>query len=66
MILTRLVIQFRRGFKRNEKPICLSSTRFIAHLVNQQVVSTIYYNHSQPVMMFIQIKSTFPLTLNLL
>lgn len=37
MILTRLVIQFRRGFRRNEKPVCLSSTRFIAHLVNQQV-----------------------------
>ena len=37
MILTRLIIQFRRGFQRNEKPICSSSTRFIAHLVNQQV-----------------------------
>ena len=37
-MLTRLVLQFRRGFRRNDKPICLSSTRFIAHLVNQQVV----------------------------
>ena len=33
------MIQFRRGFKRNDKSICLSTTRFIAHLVNQQVVS---------------------------
>lgn len=37
-MLTRLVLQFRRGFRRNDKPICLTSTRFIAHLVNQQVV----------------------------
>ncbi|XP_062580722.1 pre-mRNA-splicing factor CWC22 homolog [Saccostrea cucullata] len=37
LILRRLVIQFRRGFKRNDKNLCLSSTRFIAHLVNQQV-----------------------------
>lgn len=39
LILRRLVIQFRRGFKRNDKTLCLSSTQFIAHLVNQQVVS---------------------------
>ncbi|KAL3855231.1 hypothetical protein ACJMK2_014451 [Sinanodonta woodiana] len=38
LILRRLVIQFKRGFKRNDKNICLSSTRFIAHLVNQQMV----------------------------
>ncbi|ESP01900.1 hypothetical protein LOTGIDRAFT_138828, partial [Lottia gigantea] len=37
LILKRLVIQFRRGFRRNDKNLCLSSTRFIAHLVNQQV-----------------------------
>ncbi|XP_060589870.1 pre-mRNA-splicing factor CWC22 homolog [Ruditapes philippinarum] len=37
LILRRLIIQFRRGYKRNDKNICLSSTRFIAHLVNQQV-----------------------------
>jgi pre-mRNA-splicing factor CWC22 len=38
LILRRLVIQFRRGYKRNDKALCLSTTRFIAHLVNQQVV----------------------------
>ncbi|KAJ8320012.1 hypothetical protein KUTeg_001599 [Tegillarca granosa] len=37
LILRRLVIQFRRGYKRNDKNLCLSTTRFIAHLVNQQV-----------------------------
>jgi len=38
LILKRLVIQFRKGFKRNDKQLCLASLRFIAHLVNQQVV----------------------------
>ncbi|KAH3752088.1 hypothetical protein DPMN_186698, partial [Dreissena polymorpha] len=37
LVLKRLIIQFRRGYKRNDKSICLSATRFIAHLVNQQV-----------------------------
>ncbi|KAK7111884.1 pre-mRNA-splicing factor CWC22 homolog [Littorina saxatilis] len=37
LILQRLVLQFKRGFRRNDKNICLSSTRFVAHLVNQQV-----------------------------
>ena len=32
-----LIITFQRAFKRNDKKICLSSVRFIAHLVNQQV-----------------------------
>ncbi|XP_013385068.1 pre-mRNA-splicing factor CWC22 homolog [Lingula anatina] len=37
LILKRLIIQFKRGFRRNDKNICLTATRFIAHLVNQQV-----------------------------
>ena len=37
LIGSRLVLVFRRGFKRNDKNACLSSVRFIAHLVNQQV-----------------------------
>ncbi|XP_047738493.1 pre-mRNA-splicing factor CWC22 homolog [Hyalella azteca] len=37
LLLNRLIIQFRRGVKRNDKSICLSSSRFIAHLMNQQV-----------------------------
>lgn len=37
LIATRLVLAFRRAFKRNNKNACLSSVRFIAHLVNQQV-----------------------------
>ncbi|GAA94446.1 uncharacterized protein L969DRAFT_97347 [Mixia osmundae IAM 14324] len=37
LLLTRLVLQFRRSFKRNDKPTCHASATFIAHLVNQQV-----------------------------
>lgn len=37
LLLNRLVIQFRKAFKRNDKAVCLSSTTFIAHLCNQQV-----------------------------
>ena len=36
LLLKRLIIQFRKAFKRNDKAVCLSSTTFIAHLCNQQ------------------------------
>ena len=38
LLLKRVIHQFRRAFKRNDKIACTSATRFIAHLVNQQVV----------------------------
>lgn len=38
LLLQRLVVQFRKAFKRNDKAVCMSSTTFIAHLCNQQVV----------------------------
>ncbi|KAI1854534.1 hypothetical protein JX266_000652 [Neoarthrinium moseri] len=38
LLVKRLVMQFRKAFKRNDKAVCLSSVMFIAHLVNQQVV----------------------------
>lgn len=41
LLLHRLVIQFKRGFRRNDKAICLSSSRFIAHLINQRVAHEI-------------------------
>jgi pre-mRNA-splicing factor CWC22 len=37
LLLSRLIIQFRKAFKRNDKAVCISSTTFIAHLCNQQV-----------------------------
>jgi pre-mRNA-splicing factor CWC22 len=30
-------VQFKRAFKRNDKPICMAVSKFIGHLVNQQV-----------------------------
>ncbi|CAD1477251.1 unnamed protein product, partial [Heterotrigona itama] len=38
LILKRL---FKRGFRRNDKPLCISSGTFIAHLVNQRVAHEI-------------------------
>ena len=37
LLVNRLIIQFRKSFKRNDKSVCHSSTTFIAHLINQQV-----------------------------
>jgi pre-mRNA-splicing factor CWC22 len=41
LVLTRLISQFRRSFKRNDKIVCHSTTTFIAHLVNQTVAHEI-------------------------
>ncbi|CAH3187244.1 unnamed protein product, partial [Porites evermanni] len=41
LLLRRLILLFRRAYRRNDKAVCLSSTRFIAHLVNQQVAHEI-------------------------
>ena len=37
LLLTRLILQFRKAYKRNDKAVCLSSTTFIAHLCNHQI-----------------------------
>ncbi|KAL8872917.1 MAG: hypothetical protein Q9174_001534 [Haloplaca sp. 1 TL-2023] len=41
LLIHRLIVQFKKAFKRNDKAVCLSSTMFIAHLVNRQVVHEI-------------------------
>ncbi|KAJ6630212.1 armadillo-type protein [Mycena sp. CBHHK59/15] len=41
LILARLISQFRRAFKRNDKIVCHSTTTFLAHLVNQAVAHEI-------------------------
>ncbi|KAI1816052.1 hypothetical protein GGS20DRAFT_268609 [Poronia punctata] len=38
LLVKRLVIQFRKAFRRNDRAVASSSTTFLAHLVNQQVV----------------------------
>ena len=34
-------MQFRRAYKRNDKPVCLATSTFLAHLVNQRVIHEI-------------------------
>ena len=38
LIVKRLISSFRRTYQRNDKTTCLACSRFIAHLVNQNVV----------------------------
>ncbi|KAI8938020.1 pre-mRNA-splicing factor cwc22 [Plenodomus lindquistii] len=38
LLTRRLIVQFRKSFRRNDKAVCLSSTMFLSHLVNTQVV----------------------------
>ncbi|XP_077128714.1 pre-mRNA-splicing factor CWC22 homolog [Ranitomeya variabilis] len=37
LILKRLILNFRKGYRRNDKTLCLTSSKFVAHLVNQNV-----------------------------
>lgn len=41
LLLKRLVSQFKKAYKRNDKAQCLVTSKFIAHLVNQQVAHEI-------------------------
>ncbi|KAJ9126096.1 pre-mRNA-splicing factor cwc22 [Naganishia onofrii] len=41
LVLVRLISQFRRAFKRNDKIVCHATSTFIAHLVNQGVAHEI-------------------------
>ena len=44
LLLKRLILNFKRGFKRNDKTRCTSSVRFIGHMVNQQVPASFWVN----------------------
>ncbi|KAM7183718.1 Pre-mRNA-splicing factor [Rhypophila sp. PSN 637] len=41
LLVKRLIIRFRKAFKRSDKPVLVSSTVFMAALINQQVVSEV-------------------------
>ncbi|OMO83302.1 MIF4G-like, type 3 [Corchorus capsularis] len=41
LLLTRVLVQFKRAFKHNDKAQLLSTVKFVAHLVNQQVANDI-------------------------
>eukprot|EP01022_Parablepharisma_sp_SALTPOND_P003399 TRINITY_DN1135_c0_g1_i1.p1 TRINITY_DN1135_c0_g1~~TRINITY_DN1135_c0_g1_i1.p1 ORF type:complete len:843 (+),score=114.55 TRINITY_DN1135_c0_g1_i1:11264-13792(+) len=38
LLIHRYIQQFQRSFKRNNKLVCMATTKMLAHLVNQQVV----------------------------
>uniref|UniRef100_A0A8C5BER0 Pre-mRNA-splicing factor CWC22 homolog n=1 Tax=Gadus morhua TaxID=8049 RepID=A0A8C5BER0_GADMO len=37
LMLKRLVLSFRKGYRRNDKQQCLTASKFVAHLINQNV-----------------------------
>lgn len=39
LIVRRVIQQFQRAFKRNNKLVCMATTKMLAHLINQQVLS---------------------------
>ncbi|UYV71636.1 CWC22 [Cordylochernes scorpioides] len=41
LLLNRLVVQFKKSFTRNNKLLCMSSAKFIAHLTNHEVLNEI-------------------------
>ena len=38
LLLHRVIAQFKRAYKRNDKPVCVGCAKFLAHLINQGVV----------------------------
>ena len=38
LLVRRLVVQFRKSFRRNDKAVAVASSTFLSHLVNTQVV----------------------------
>jgi pre-mRNA-splicing factor CWC22 len=43
LVVKRVVLQFRRAFKRNDKAVCVAATKFLAAMVNQQVCRVLYF-----------------------
>jgi len=39
LIVTRVMILFKRSYHRNNKIVCMATTRMIAHLINQKVLT---------------------------
>jgi hypothetical protein len=38
LLLHRVIAQFKRAYKRNDKPITIAAAKFLAHLINQGVL----------------------------
>ena len=37
LLLSRVILQFKRAFRRNDRPVAVAAVKFLAHLTNQQV-----------------------------
>ena len=44
LVVKRVVLQFRRAFRRNDKSVCVAATKFLASLVNQQVCLFLFFS----------------------
>jgi len=42
LITKRIILQFRRAFQRNNKIVCIATTKFIGHLINQRVLTDFF------------------------
>ena len=38
LLVNRVMIMFNRSFRRNNKIVCMATTKMIAHLINQRVL----------------------------
>ena len=38
LLISRVILQFQQAFQRNNKIVCISATKMLAHMVNQAVV----------------------------
>ncbi|CAE7234390.1 ncm [Symbiodinium natans] len=45
LLIRRVILQFRRAYKRNDKIVTTAAIRFMAHLVNQKVASELLALH---------------------
>jgi pre-mRNA-splicing factor CWC22 len=45
LLIRRIILQFRRAYKRNDKIVTTAVIKFMAHLVNQKVVSELLALH---------------------
>jgi len=45
LLIRRVILQFRRAYKRNDKIVTTAAIKFMAHLVNQKVVSELLALH---------------------
>jgi pre-mRNA-splicing factor CWC22 len=39
LLIKRVILQFQRSYKRNNKIVCYATMKMLAHLINQQVLN---------------------------